>query len=169
MKKTYLSLGGNIGDTASIIIEAFHMIKNLKGIFNAKLSYFYKTTPVGMVNQPDFINVAISFDTNLLKEDLLLELQNIERYFKKDKKEKNGPRTLDIDILFFGNDSHQSDSLQIPHPRWQERLFVLKPLMDLTKTIILPGNIEVDIEEMIRIFPNKHNEVIKKIEITPPV
>jgi 2-amino-4-hydroxy-6-hydroxymethyldihydropteridine diphosphokinase len=164
MKKTYLSLGGNIGNTQVILHDTFGYIKDLKGVYNPKLSFFYETSPVGGVKQSNFINAAVSFETTLTKEELLEALQAIERIFKKDKKEKNGPRTLDIDILFYGLESYYSESLIIPHPRWQERLFVLKPLFDLTKTIILPDHTVVDLEKMIADFTNIHQEVVKKID-----
>lgn len=164
MKKTYLSIGGNMGDTASILLETFALIKRKPGVFNAKCSHLYETTPVGLLEQPNFINAAISFDTTLSQDELLNFLQSIERLFKKDKKEKNGPRTLDIDILFFGTEACNLPHLMLPHPRWKERLFVLVPLLDLTKTIELPNKTIVNLEDILKHFTNTHNETITRLE-----
>jgi 2-amino-4-hydroxy-6-hydroxymethyldihydropteridine diphosphokinase len=164
MKKTYLSIGGNLGDTVSILIEAFKLIKSHQAIHNVKCSHLYKTTPVGFLHQPDFINAAIGFETTITQDELLNFLQHIERLFKKDKKQKNGPRTLDIDILFMGKESCNSAHLILPHPRWNERLFVLVPLLDLTKTIELPDDTVMDLEEILKNFNNIHNEIITKID-----
>ena len=164
MKKTYLSIGGNLGDTAFILLETFKLIKSQQAVFNAKCSHLYETSPVAFLQQPNFINAAISFDTTLSQNELLNFLQSIERYFKKDTKQKNGPRTLDIDILFMGKDSCNLAHLTLPHPRWKERLFVLVPLLDLTKTIELPDETVVDLEETVKNFYNIHNEIITKID-----
>ena len=82
--KAVVALGANLGDPKEQIDVAVTLLREATEV--VAVSSYYVTKPVGNLDQPDFINVAISFDTNLLKEDLLLELQNIERYFKKDKK-----------------------------------------------------------------------------------
>jgi 2-amino-4-hydroxy-6-hydroxymethyldihydropteridine diphosphokinase len=167
MKKTYLSIGGNIGPTSLIIIEAFEKIKALPCVKNALLSNLYKTTPVGLLEQRYFINAAIVFDTSYHIDELFYHLQAIEVFFKKEKKDKNGPRTLDIDILFFGDEEINNYHLIIPHPRWRERLFVLKPLLDLIKEIFLPSGEYICIKTMIDQHTNPHQETV--IEIKAPI
>jgi 2-amino-4-hydroxy-6-hydroxymethyldihydropteridine diphosphokinase len=88
-------------------------------------------------------------------------------FFKKEKKDKNGPRTLDIDILFFGDEEINNYHLIIPHPRWRERLFVLKPLLDLIKEIFLPSGEYICIKTMIDQHTNPHQETV--IEIKAPI
>ena len=162
----YLGLGSNIGDSASIIEEALHLISLIPQTHLLNVSSLYQTTPVSTIAQRYFINAACALLTTLSPEDLYEALHPIEITLGKTPKAKNAPRLLDIDILFFGMQFRQTPSgLCIPHPRWQERLFVLAPLLDLTEQITLPldhsGRSQtIDLHEYLKIFPNPHNECV---------
>lgn len=136
----YLGLGGNIGDSLAVLTNTLSLISHLPGVTDLEVSSFYKTAPVSDIPQPDYLNAVCRFKTDLNARQLLGPLQAIEKSQGKFPKPKNVPRILDIDILFFGTESHAAPDLEIPHPRWQERLFVVIPLLDLTTTITIPGN-----------------------------
>src|SRR5205814_6337226 len=103
-----------------------------------QVSKLYLTSPVSEIPQPHYTNAACVFQTSLSAHQLFPALQTIEQKHGKTPKAKNAPRVIDIDLLFFGHESYQEEHLQIPHPRWRERLFVLVPLVDLTDHISLP-------------------------------
>lgn len=149
MKKVYLSLGGNVGDTLSILLNVIIDITSYKKIFSPSCSSFYKTAPVGYKDQAHFINAVLSFESELSAFDLQAMLQAIEKKYKKNKLFCNGPRTVDIDILFYGQEHYSTPSLTIPHPRWKERLFVLYPLLDLTSQIEVVTGQFLDIQAII--------------------
>nr|MBA3816227.1 2-amino-4-hydroxy-6-hydroxymethyldihydropteridine diphosphokinase [Parachlamydiaceae bacterium] len=124
--KVYLGLGGNIGDSLSILQSALQSIQKLD-IQDFKVSSFYSTQPVSDIVQRWYVNAACRFRTTMGVKDLLHKLQQIEIEHGKIVKPKNAPRTIDIDVLFFGNERHDEAECEIPHPRWRERLFVIKP------------------------------------------
>lgn len=136
----YLGIGGNIGDTLSVLKHTLALISSLPGLKDFEVSSFYKTAPVSDIPQPDYLNAACRFKTELNARQLMGLLQAIEKSQGKFPKPKNVPRIVDIDILFFGIESHAAPDLEIPHPRWSERLFVVIPLLDLTSSIAIPGN-----------------------------
>src|ERR1700722_17875300 len=160
----YLGLGSNIGDSASIIEEAFHRIALTPQAHLLSVSSLYQTTPVSCIAQRYFINAACALLTTLSPEDLYEAIHHIEITLGKTPKAKNAPRLLDIDILFFGMQFRQTpEGLCIPHPRWQERLFVLAPLFDLTEQITFPldhsGHSQsIDLHAWLKECPNPHNE-----------
>lgn len=158
-QEVYLGLGGNIGDTFAILQSALQQIEQLD-IVDFKVSHFYYTQPVSDMDQRWFVNAACRFRTKMGARELLVKLQQIEAAHGKVPKPKNAPRAIDIDLLFFGNERHCSEDCEIPHPRWKERLFVIKPLLDLTATIAIPGinrgdcEEYVDLIELIHTFPD---------------
>jgi 2-amino-4-hydroxy-6-hydroxymethyldihydropteridine diphosphokinase len=158
----YLSLGGNIGDSFSLLNEALSYIANAPDMKLVKTSRFYKTSPVSPVPQSDYINAACVISTTLLPLDLLQRLQKIERDLGKIPKPKDAPRPIDIDIVFYGSMIYNDSQLTIPHPHWKERLFVLVPLADLTSTITVDGvNIQqFVIQDLIRTINQKSEQVI---------
>lgn len=134
----YLGLGGNIGNRLTVLREAIQAIKTLPGIKELKTSSFYETAPLSNLAQADYLNVACCFKTSMSAHPLLYLLQAIEKDLGKVPKPKNAPRIIDIDILFFGNEHHCTKELDIPHPKWQERLFVVAPLSDLITKMTVP-------------------------------
>lgn len=157
MQLVYVGLGGNLGNTVEVFKSVLKEIAALQGIEGLKVSGFYETLPVSDLPQPLFVNAACCFKTTLKAHDLLRELQEIERRHGKIPKPQNAPRIIDLDILFFGTQRYQDDDLEIPHPRVLERLFVLVPLLDLTHSIFMPGEVEpLDLKQLIESFPNTH-------------
>lgn len=156
--EVFVALGGNIGDPPVILRKALGLIENLPKVANLRISRFYTTTPVDVETQDDFTNAVCSFETTYTARELLLHLQEIEKRLGKIPKARNSSRMIDLDILFFGQEVCKDVDLEIPHPRWMERLFVLVPLADLTLYPKLPGNIELDLLRWIKEFPNIHKE-----------
>lgn len=126
----YISFGSNMGDKEQNIEEALKQMQdNLTKI--TKLSALYITKPVGYIGQADFLNGCAELKTLLTPRELLEFLQEIERKLKRERIIKWGPRTIDLDIIFFDNELIAEEDLIIPHPRMQERMFVLEPLCEI--------------------------------------
>jgi 2-amino-4-hydroxy-6-hydroxymethyldihydropteridine diphosphokinase len=135
MNKIYLGLGSNIGDTRENISKALDILS--KKIHITKISSLYKTEPVGYKEQDWFLNMVIEGETVLKPRELLDFTQSVEKEMKRVKTIRFGPRIIDVDILLYENINIQSDDLTIPHPRMKERAFVLIPLYEITKDIII--------------------------------
>jgi 2-amino-4-hydroxy-6-hydroxymethyldihydropteridine diphosphokinase len=132
MKKAYLLLGSNMGNRRQNLLDASQHIENYAGKV-IKSSSVYETAPWGKADQPTFFNQAILIETHLEPAMLMHELLAIERLLgrKRTDAEKWEPRIIDIDILFYNNDTVQTEQLTIPHPRLHERNFALKPMLEL--------------------------------------
>ena len=124
----YLAICSNINSQKNIKLALKELSKIGKII---KISKLIKTKPEGYLNQADFLNGAIKFKTNLTPKELLTELKNIEHLLKRNTPFRNGPRTIDIDIIFYGNLILNTPNLTIPHERADKRFFVLKPLAEI--------------------------------------
>lgn len=132
MKHTcYLSLGSNIGKREAYLQKAITLLENEPGILLKKRSSFYETSPVGGVIQDDFINLALEIETELAPHALLLVIHRIEKALHRKRIIRWGPRTIDIDILFFDHIKMASNDLTIPHQEVFHRLFVLIPLIEI--------------------------------------
>ena len=129
MVKVYLGLGSNLRNKKRNIEKAIYFLKEKCKIL--KMSSLYKTEPVGYKNQDWFLNCVVELETELQPEELLLLIKSIEKKLKRIKEIKNGPRTIDLDILFYGNRIIKKYNLKIPHPRLHKRLFVLKPFNEI--------------------------------------
>ncbi len=127
---TYLSLGSNLGNRLENLIRA---LENLKKAGNKiiKISSVYETKPVGKEKQPDFLNLVAEVKTSLSPFLFLTLTQRIEKKMGREKKEKWGPRIIDIDIVLFDDLEIESERLTIPHPLAKERAFVLVPLTEV--------------------------------------
>lgn len=132
MSKVFVGLGSNLGDSLALLQEALQQLRSHSSISDLIISRFYQTKPLSDIPQPDFINAVCRFKTLLDSFELLALLQSIEGALGKTAKPKNAPRLIDLDILFYGDLRIKTNDLEIPHPRWQERLFVLRPLADVT-------------------------------------
>lgn len=137
--EVYVALGGNIGDTQTVLKRALQKIDSIPNVKQVECSRFYFTAPVSPLPQASYVNAVCRFHTTLSAKELLHELQKIETALGKIPKPKDSPRCIDLDILFFGKEVYCDRELEIPHPRWRERLFVLVPLADLTKMIEVPN------------------------------
>ncbi len=127
----YLGIGTNIGDRLQNLIDAVEAINLLPMTKVIEVSNVYETEPVGFDNQNDFLNIVISIDTNLNAHNLLGAALGIEAGMGRVRVIKNGPRIIDVDLLLYGNEKYDTETLVLPHPRMLNRNFVLKPLLDL--------------------------------------
>ncbi|BDU50981.1 hypothetical protein HLVA_15500 [Haliovirga abyssi] len=130
-RNVYLSIGSNIGDKFFNILNAIFELNNLNDSFVVRISKLYKTEPYGYLEQDYFINVGIWLKTKLLPYELLDEIGKIELKLKRKREIKWGPRTIDIDIIFYENIKVDRTDLQIPHKEYKKRNFVLHPLKDI--------------------------------------
>ena len=132
MITAYISLGSNLNDPVQQIKSALNALQHIPHTRLHKSSSLYQTTPVGFLNQPDFINAVAELHTTLSARELFSHLQTIEQdHGRMRDGKKNHPRTLDLDFLLYGNAVINEPDLIIPHPRMWEREFVLEPLAEL--------------------------------------
>src|SRR5437867_7064520 len=141
MVRAYLGLGSNLGDREGTLRAAVGRLRNLPETTVLKVSTLRNTEPVGYVDQPRFLNGAVELETGLSARALLDALLALERAFGRDRggSARQGPRTLDLDLLLYGDESIAEPGLQVPHPRLHERAFVLEPLAELDPELEVPG------------------------------
>ncbi|HKM39292.1 MAG TPA: 2-amino-4-hydroxy-6-hydroxymethyldihydropteridine diphosphokinase [bacterium] len=142
MIMAYLSLGSNLGDRRHNIRTAIIRLKE-SGVFIKRISSLYKTRPVGLVDQPFFYNAVMAANLRLSARQLLKLIGEIEQSLGRQRIIHWGPRTIDIDILLYGEETVQDSDLKIPHPRLGERAFVLIPLLEIAPDLVLPGGQKV--------------------------
>ncbi len=126
-----LALGGNLGDRPSTLDQALSYIRKLPGTELLAISDTYETTAVSLIHQPDYLNLCLAVQTTLSPQKLLAACLAIESNLGRIRNERNGPRTCDIDLLFFGKQTLHESALTLPHPRWASRGFVVFPLRSL--------------------------------------
>lgn len=145
MTKTdvYLGLGGNIGDTQGVFVDVLRRLAALQGVSHLRLSRLYRTQPQDVPPQRDYLNAVCHLKTLLSATQLTCALRTIELALGKRPKPKEIPRVIDIDILFFGLEYHDTAELHIPHMRWRLRPFVLAPLNDLVSELSVPIQVGV--------------------------
>jgi 2-amino-4-hydroxy-6-hydroxymethyldihydropteridine diphosphokinase len=139
MIKVYIGLGSNIGDPQSQLKKAIIAMEMVPSTSVVKTSSFYRSKPVGPQDQPDYINAVVELDTGLSASVLLDYLQAIENEQGRERKVKWGARTLDLDILLFGDEIITDDRLQVPHAEMKNRGFVLLPLNEIFPDCMIPG------------------------------
>ena len=135
----YLGLGSNIGDREAYLMQALTYINNIDNTCVTKISGIYETEPVGYADQGRFLNMAVKIFTEFEPEELLGRLQAIEILLERYRDIKWGPRTIDIDILLYGDRIINTEHLTVPHPRMLERAFVLIPLKEIYPADKEPG------------------------------
>ena len=135
--KTAIALGSNLGDSYQILERALRLLSETEGVWIEKVSHWYQTAPVGPP-QPDYLNGCAVLEVALSPLELFQRLAGIEVECGRIRQERWGPRTLDLDILFFGQVILRSETLEIPHPRFRERAFVLIPLAEIVPHWIDP-------------------------------
>jgi 2-amino-4-hydroxy-6-hydroxymethyldihydropteridine diphosphokinase len=134
-----VALGSNLEDPEAQVRRAFGELATLPQTEVLGMSPLYRTAPVGYVDQPDFINACALVETRLAPRALLEELLALERRHGRAREIPNGPRTLDLDIVLYGDRVIDESGLKVPHPRAHERSFVLKPLLDVWPDAVIPG------------------------------
>jgi len=135
-----VGLGSNLGEREATLWKALEGLGATEGIEVLAISSFRETEPVGVVDQPRFVNAAAALETSLSPRELLERLLDVERSLGRDRavEERWGPRTLDLDLLLYGGESIDEPGLEVPHPRLTERAFVLEPLLELDPDLRLP-------------------------------
>ncbi len=139
--RTFIALGGNVGDVETTIMEAIFAIDGLPQTSVRSQSSLYRTHAWGRTDQPDFINAVAELNTRLAPRILLDKLLEIEERFGRVRSEgeKWGPRELDLDLLLVGDEALDEPGLHLPHPRMHERAFVLVPLAEIAPSLYIPG------------------------------
>ncbi|MCE2871920.1 MAG: 2-amino-4-hydroxy-6-hydroxymethyldihydropteridine diphosphokinase [Oxalobacteraceae bacterium] len=135
---SYVGIGANLGDSLQNVKYALDKLKTLPHTQLHSFSSLYKSAPVDAQGD-DYINAVARLDTHLAAASLLAELQKIELIFGRERPFINAPRTLDLDLLLYGQSEISTDSLVVPHPRMMNRAFVLLPLLELDPAIHVPG------------------------------
>ena len=137
MNRAYLGLGTNMGDRQFYLKEACRMLSENEKITILKISKIYETKAWGYTQQDDFLNICVELDTLIKPMELLEVCQQIEEELNRVRTIRWGPRTIDVDILFFNHIISKDEKLILPHPRIKERAFVIIPLMDLNSNLII--------------------------------
>ena len=137
--RAYVALGSNLGNPAATVQAALAALEALPRTKLSAASSLYRSAPVGLKNQPDFINAVAAMDTPLSAPALLDELFAIEARFGRRREYLHAPRTLDLDLLLYGDEVRDEPRLTLPHPRMHERAFVLLPLLEIAPDIFIPG------------------------------
>jgi 2-amino-4-hydroxy-6-hydroxymethyldihydropteridine diphosphokinase len=137
--RAYVGLGANLGPKEVTILRAVDLLAAEEGIEVLELSELRETDPVGVVDQPAFLNGAVALETSLPPRELLDALLRVEGELGRVRDERWGPRTIDLDLLVYGNEVVDEPGLRVPHPRLHERKFALEPLADLDPKLEIPG------------------------------
>jgi len=139
MPRAFVGVGANLGDRRRTIETAIAQLRDHGGIEVTAISTLRETEPVGVVDQPRFLNGAVELETTLAPPELLDALLEVERGLGRIRAERWGPRTIDLDLLLYGDEIVDEEGLHVPHPRLGERRFVLEPLSELDRSLVVPG------------------------------
>ncbi|MFC5459506.1 2-amino-4-hydroxy-6-hydroxymethyldihydropteridine diphosphokinase [Massilia niabensis] len=134
----FVGIGANLGDARGNVLDALARLDAQPGCRLTAASSLWRTAPVDSSGD-DYINAVAQLDTSLDAHDLLKALQAIETAHGRERPYRNAPRTLDLDLLLYGDDTIQTADLAVPHPRMHERAFVLAPLLDIAPDAVIPG------------------------------
>jgi 2-amino-4-hydroxy-6-hydroxymethyldihydropteridine diphosphokinase len=138
--RAYVGLGANLGDRPAMLRAAVEALRREPQLAVVAVSSISETDPVDYLDQPRFLNAAVALDTELPPRDLLALLLAIEgRLGRTREGPRFGPRTIDLDLLLYGDEQVDEPGLEVPHPRLHERLFALEPLLELDPRLVLPG------------------------------
>ncbi len=135
----YVGVGSNLQDPVRQVQAALAELGRLPRTRLVNRSSLYRSKPIGYAAQPVFVNAVAVLDTALAPHELLSELQSVEARHGRSRSFPNAPRTLDLDLLLYGERQQADPALTLPHPRMHERAFVLKPLVELVPGILIPG------------------------------
>ena len=137
--RCFVALGANLGDPVATISKAIEALRDLPDTEFIAASSLYRTAPVGLKHQPDFINAVVELVAVPPAPTLLEMLFDIEARFGRRRSIRNAPRTLDLDLLLYGDETRDDPHLTLPHPRLHERAFVLAPLAEIAPRLLIPG------------------------------
>lgn len=136
--RVLLSLGSNLGDRDAYLSEAVNALAELPGVALVAASTRHDTAPVGVVDQPAFLNMAAEIETDLAPLELLNAVKAIESRLGRQPTYRWGPRVIDIDLILWGEMCFESETLTLPHPAFRDRAFVLKPLAEIAPEAVDP-------------------------------
>lgn len=141
IEDVYIGIGSNLTNPVSIVHDAINCLDKISRSELVKCSSLYQSEPVSDIPQDDYVNAVVAIKTDLQPTFLLLELQAIEHAFyrQRDPALKWAPRTLDLDVILYGNRNINDSHLTVPHPEMSKRLFVLRPLFEVAGEIYIPG------------------------------
>ena len=139
MTLAYIGLGANLDEPSRQLESALQQLGALPSTRLRRASSFYRSAPLGNADQPDYVNAVAEIDTALDARRLLEALQAIEMRHGRSRSFPNAPRTLDLDLLLFGDAVLREEGLVVPHPRMHERAFVLQPLVEIAPRAAIPG------------------------------
>lgn len=139
MVRAYLGLGSNMGDRSVYLRNAVSLIANFDGVEVKKVSSVYETEPIGGIEQPSFYNMVIEVETDMSPRQLLALVGWVEHMLKRERTTHWGPRTIDVDILLYGEERVNEVDIVIPHPEMLNRAFVLVPLAEIAPDLIIEG------------------------------
>ena len=149
MTRAYVGLGANFGDRKGTLRAAVDAIGGEEGVEVVAVSTLRETEPVGVGEQPRFLNGVVALETTLTARELLdLLLAGEQRFGRVRVPGEHGPRTLDLDLLLYGDETIDEPEIAVPHPRLHERRFVLEPLAELAPGLVVPGR--GDVESLLR-------------------
>lgn len=134
----YIGIGANLGDARANVLDAVERLGKLPGAALEAVSSLYRTAPIDSSGD-DYINAVARLSTSLPAQQLLEALFDIERAHGRERPYYNAPRTLDLDLLLYGDEQIATAALTVPHPRMHQRAFVLMPLLELAPAVVLPG------------------------------
>lgn len=149
--RAFIGLGSNLGEREDNIRAALEAIAELPDTDLVRVSSLYDTEPVGEVDQPNFLNAAVMVDTELDPRTLLWNLMLIEKRLGRVRTQRWGPRTIDLDLLLYGEELIEDDDLRVPHPEIIRRSFVLVPLVELEPRLVHPGTGETLVAHLNRL------------------
>lgn len=157
MTTAYIGLGANLGEPLASLRRAAAELAAIPGVSRLKLSRFYGSAPVD-AGGPDYVNAVAEIDTDLAAAALLAAMQKIELDHGRQRSYRNAPRTLDLDLLLYGDQIIDTPTLTVPHPRMHERAFVLRPLQDLAPELCLtqgtlPTLLQVCSDQIVHVLP----------------
>ena len=139
MPAAFVGLGANLGEPRKQLCSAIEALARMERTRVIAVSSFYASAPQGLVDQPDFLNAVARLDTALAPHALLAGLLAIEHASGRQRSVPNAPRTLDLDVLLYGDQVIDEPGLRVPHPRMHERAFVLAPLAEIAPGCVIPG------------------------------
>src|SRR5690606_32462843 len=162
MIQAYIGLGANLGNTLASLQQAASELSATPGITGLRLSRFYRSTPVD-ASGPDYVNAVAEIQTSLSAADLLAALQAIENHHGRLRPYRNAPRTLDLDLLLYGDQIIDTPNLTVPHQRMHERAFVLRPLQELAPALELrqgrlPTLLQACSDQVLSVLPDPEHK-----------
>ncbi|MFZ7134764.1 2-amino-4-hydroxy-6-hydroxymethyldihydropteridine diphosphokinase [Avibacterium avium] len=160
MKQVYIALGSNLATPVQQLENALHALQQLPHSQLVAVSHFYQSKPLGPQDQPDYVNAVACLATALAPLDLLDQLQRIEQEQGRVRLRRWGERTLDLDILLYGDEIIQSERLTVPHYDMQHREFVIVPLYEIAPNLTLPDG--KNVADLVQQFHHHEMKILQK-------